>query len=72
MPLRSGMAVAGSCSSDSTPSLGASVCPGSSPKKTTHTKKSHVMLEADCGGNVWWAVLCVRTRGGGGGIHSAV
>ena len=43
MWLRSGIAVAvayaGSCSSDSTPSLGTSVCPECNPKKKKKKKK---------------------------------
>ena len=43
MQLRSGFAVAlalaDSCSSDSTPSLGTSICSGSGPRKGEKTKK---------------------------------
>ena len=40
---------AGSCSSDSTPSLGTSICRGCSPKKTNKKKRKGMYMYAQLG-----------------------
>ena len=54
MQLRSHIAVAvaqaGSCSSNSTPSLGTSLCHRCSPKRHTHTHKDCTFLNSKCNG----------------------